>query len=283
MENTSGLAAGNGVELRWEHYPASSAPSEGQNPMPLLLVNGLGSPMVAYDLGFVEEFNNRGFDVVRFDNRDAGRSTATNGGYGLGDMAADARSVMSAVDWDEAHVFGMSMGGMIVQQMAIDHPDSLLTVTSVMSATGNPDYGASSEEALVAIQAPAPTEREAWINERTRSEKIWASPAEFNEATSRTRGEMLFDYGAQPEQVKHQFAAIINAGSRDDELSTVEVPTLVLHGSEDTLIGPSGGRHTAEVMPNARYVELEGMGHDLPAAYWPAITDLVHGHAVSQD
>ena len=134
-----GTARNGDIELPW-----ISTANGGE---PLLLVNGLGSPRVAYEEGFVAALVERGFDVVRFDNRDAGRATATSGGYLLADMAADALAVVDDVGWSTAHVFGMSMGGMIAQQLGIDHPDRLRSIISLMSATGNPDYGTSSSAA----------------------------------------------------------------------------------------------------------------------------------------
>lgn len=263
------------VRLRWERFPGSGATQEDPGKS-LLLVSGLSSPMVAYDEGFIAALNERGFDVVRFDNRDAGRSTATEGGYLLSDMAADAFAVIDAAGWSKAHIFGMSMGGMIVQQMGIDRPDRVESITSVMSSTGNPDFGQPSEEAMAALTTPSPTEREAWLDHRVTVDKIWATPKGWTAEQSRAKGELLFDYGVQPSQVIHQFNAIVASGRRDQELAAVTVPTLVLHGTEDTLIHPSGGTHTASVMPNATHFELEGMGHDLPEAYWSTIADHVN-------
>ena len=269
MTTTDNWATNGDIRLRWERF------GDETGAVPLLLVNGLSSPMVAYEIGFIDQLVNRGFDVVRFDNRDAGLSTSTEGGYLLTDMAADAFAVMDEVGWDRAHVFGMSMGGMIVQQLGIDHADRLLSITSVMSNTGNGQYGRSTEEARVQLMTPSPPDREGWLAQRVVSEKVWASPAEWTIEKSRAKGELLYDYGVQPGQVVHQYEAVMATGNREEALANVAVPTLVLHGSADTLITPSGGERTAEIMPNARYIELDGMGHDLPAAYWPAIADHV--------
>lgn len=245
---------------------------------PLLLVNGLSSPLVAYEEGFVVELVNRGFEVVRFDNRDAGRATATEGGYRLIDMAADAVAVLDSVGWATAHVFGMSMGGMIVQQLGITFADRLESITSLMSTTGNPEYGTASKAAREALMASSPTDREGWLAQRLKTDPIWASPNEWTPEVCRAKGEIMFDYGVQPQSVVHQYTAIVKSPPREDALRDVHVRTLVLHGSEDTLIHPSGGRRTAELMANAHYVELKGMGHDLPAAYWPTIADHVAEH-----
>ena len=269
---TEGTARNGEIELPW--IRTTDGGSE-----PLLLVNGLSSPRVAYEDGFVAELNQRGFDVVRYDNRDAGRATSTNGGYLLADMAADAVAVLDDVGWETAHVFGMSMGGMIVQQLGIDHPHRFRTLTSLMSSTGNPEYGTASRAAREALVTPAPLDRESWLAHRVATEHIWASPAEWSEESSRAKGALQYDYGVQPAQTMHQYNAIMQSPPREDALRAVELPTLVLHGSEDTLIHPSGGQRTAEVMPNATYVELDGMGHDLPAAYWATIAGHVSDHA----
>ena len=267
-----GTANNGSIELPWIR-------TTGDGAEPLLLINGLSSPRVSYEDGFVAELTARGFDVVRYDNRDAGRATATQGGYLLADMADDAVAVLDAVGWDTAHVFGMSMGGMIVQQLGIAHADRLRSITSLMSTTGNPAFGQSTPEAREALTSPAPTDREGWLAHRVATEKIWASPAEWTEAASRAKGELLYDYGVQPSSTINQYTAIMKSPPREDALRTVQVPTLVMHGSEDTLLSPSGGERTADVMPNSTYVVLEGMGHDLPAAYWAPIAEHVTRHA----
>ncbi len=264
--------AGN-VRLRWERY-SPDLPDDGGDRQPLgnlLLINGLGSPMVAWPVGFVAELNARGFDVVRFDNRDAGRSSATGGGYTLSTMASDAITVMDAVGWSSAHVLGMSMGGMIVQQMAIDHSDRLLSATSLMSHTGNWDYGRASDEAREALMLPAPEGREAWIAQAVDTGKVWASPHQWTAESSAARAAVLFDYGVQPRRVVNQWQAIVDSGDREEHLARCETPMLVMHGTADTLITPEGGERTAKVAGNARYVALDGMGHDLPPAYWESI------------
>lgn len=261
------------VQLRWEQYPVTnpSAVDRGN----LLLINGLGSPMVAYPLGFIRKLTARGFTVIRFDNRDAGRSTATEGGYTISTMVEDALAVMGAAGWGSAHVFGMSMGGMIVQQLAIERPDRLLSATSLMSNTGNSDYGRATNEVMEALMAPPPEEREAWIAHTLETGALWSSPEAWTPETSRARAERLFDYGVQIRQTFFQWKAIVDSGDREAGLATCHVPMLVLHGTADTLITPAGGERTAEVAANATYRALEGMGHDLPNSYWAPIADHV--------
>jgi len=267
--STTGTAKNGAIDLAWERFP-----SDGE---PLLLVNGLSSPRVAYDDGFVAELINAGFEPVRFDNRDAGHSTHTSGGYLISDFAADAAAVMDAQGWENAHIFGMSMGGMIVQQVGIDYPERVRTLTSLMSNTGEPGVGRPTPEAMEALMMPAATEREAWLEQRVMTEAIWGSPEASNAELARARGEVLFDYGMNPAGVAHQYKAILDSGSRDEALSKMQIPTLVMHGTRDTLVQIEAGRRTAEVIPNAQFVALEGMGHDLPEFYWPQIVGALAG------
>lgn len=256
-------------DLFWELWGADGG-------VPLLLINGLGSPMVSYEQGFLEQFVAAGFQVVRFDNRDAGRSTKSDPKAGqppylVSDMAVDAVAVMDAVGWDQANIWGVSMGGMIAQQLAIDHSTRVLGLISVMSMTGEPGHGGPSKAAQVALVQTQPTEREAWLDLRVEAEKIWASPEFYSTAVSREKASLLYDYGVSPVGTAQQYRAIMASGSRDEALSGLALPSLVIHGSVDQLISPEGGRHTAEVIPGARYVEIDGFGHDLPEDLWPRL------------
>ena len=261
------------VRLRWERFGTSGEP--------LLLINGLGSPSVAFELGFVEELVDRGLSVVRFDNRDAGRSSRCDGAtgsdraYAVTDMAADAVAVLDAAGWDSAHVLGQSMGGMIAQQLAIDHPQRTRSLISFMSTTGNPAFGQPSPEALEALLTVQPADRDGWLAHRVETERIWASPDHWDPAWVRAKGELMFDYGVDPQGTTRQFRAVTGSGNRDEALAGLSAPTLVLHGTADTLITPGGGEHTAEVIPGARYVAVEGLGHDLPPARWAEVAGLI--------
>ena len=250
--------------------------------LPLQLINGLGSPHVSYEEGFVAELVGRGFSVVRFDNRDVGQSSRVSEEegkrgalYTMVDMAADAAAVLDAVGWGDAHIFGQSMGGMIAQQLAIGFPQRVRSLISVMSRTGHRDFGRPTAEALEAILRRAPMDREGWLQNRADSAKIWGSPEAADPEWVAAKGRALFDYGIDVDGTARQYRAIGASGSRDEQLAELDVPTLVIHGSADTLIQPDGGRHTADVIPNARYVELDGFGHDLPPAWWPTLADLV--------
>ena len=267
-------------ELYYETFGDSSKPT-------LLLVNGLGSQSINFADGWIDKFVERGFRVIRFDNRDVGKSTwfddapadELGAKYRVGDMAKDAIAVLDAVGVDRAHVFGVSMGGMIVQQMAIDHPDRLLTMTSVMSRTGEEGYGNSSKEAFGLLTAPPATDRESYIASQIAGLKVWGSPEFADEERWRATAGAAFDRAFHPMGTRNQFMAIGASGPRGDALRNVTVPTLVIHGDKDTLIEPSGGRRTAEVIPGARFELIEGMGHDYPPQLWDRLADLVAEHA----
>ena len=272
------------VDLYWIRHD----PEPGGELRPLLLINGLGSPLVRFEDGLVAEFVDRGFSVARFDNRDVGRSSRvpedrsaegyrfSRPPYRLTDMARDAVAILDANGWDRSHVLGQSLGGMIAQQLAISHPDRLLSMTSLMSSTGNPDFGSATDEASEALLRPPPRDRDGWIEHTVTTGRIWATPDSWNADHARADAARLYDYGVDPDGTGRQFRALLTSGARDEELSRLDVATLVIHGSADTLVQPDGGRHTAEVIPGARYVELEGFGHDLPRSRWIVLADTLN-------
>jgi pimeloyl-ACP methyl ester carboxylesterase len=251
------------VELYYEAFGSGTDPT-------LLLVNGLGSQCINYADEWCKRFAAEGYQVVRFDNRDVGLSSKLDGqSYTVADMARDALAVIDALDVARAHVMGLSMGGMIVQRLAIDHPERLLTMTSVMSRTGEPGYGDSRPEALAILTAPPATSRDEYIDSHVAGIAVYGSKPEWiDEAETRARAAAAYDRCFCPAGVGRQMHAVLADGSRTEALRHVTVPTLVLHGSRDTLIDPSGGRRTAEVIPGARFVEIQGMGHDYPPAVW---------------
>jgi pimeloyl-ACP methyl ester carboxylesterase len=240
-----------------------------------VLVNGLGSQCINFDERWCEQFALRGFQVVRFDNRDTGLSTKfDHGTYALRDMVDDVVTVLDARGAARAHVLGVSMGGMIVQRLAIDHGDRLLSMTSVMSRTGEPEYGQSSPEALAVLTRKPAGSRDEYIENQVVARGIYGSKPEWiDEAYVRERAGRAFDRCFYPAGVAHQMRAISRDGDRADALRALTVPTLVMHGDRDTLIHPSGGRRTAELIPGARYVEIEGMGHDYPPVVWDRWVD----------
>ena len=254
----------------------------------LLMVNGLGSQCINYKTEWCEMFAAKGLFTIRFDNRDMGLSTHFTDApvgeqgecYRISDMAADAIAVLDDLGIEAAHIMGLSMGGMIVQTIAIEHPTRVLSMTSVMSHTGEPEYGASDPEALEQLMAPPPTDRESAIQRWIDGLKIWGSPEFADEARWTKDAELAFERCFDPAGTTRQFMAIRASGNRVDGLRALHVPTLVIHGSKDTLIPPDGGIRTAELIPGARFELIEGMGHDYPPQLWERWVDLVARHAL---
>jgi pimeloyl-ACP methyl ester carboxylesterase len=257
------IAVNGGVEIYYETF---GNPSD----QTLLLVNGLGSQCINFAEEWCEKFAAHGYQVVRFDNRDAGLSTKLDGiEYTLADMAADTVAVLDAVGAAKAHVMGLSLGGMIVQRLAIDRPDRLLSMTSVMSRTGESDSGQTAAIALGLLLAHPAESRQEYVDSHMKGLAVYGSKPEWiDQDEARARAAAAYDRCFCPEGRRRQMVAAMADGSRADELRHVTVPTLVIHGSRDTLIDPSGGRRTAELIPGARYVEIEGMGHDYPSPVW---------------
>ena len=280
------------VELYYETFGSPSDPA-------LLLVNGLGSQCINFSDAWCEKHVAEGFFVIRFDNRDVGLSTkfahvepdlaavvkARAEGreppvpYNVSDMARDAIAVLDALGIARSHVMGFSMGGMIVQTLAIEHPDRLLSMISVMSTTGDRDVGQSAPEAQELLFAPAPTDRDGYIDRHLQGIRTWGSPAYYDEERLRPFAGAAFDRCFDPAGQARQVMAIVAGSSRTEALRDVRVPTLVLHGSADRLVDPSGGRRTAEAIPGARFVLIDGMGHDYPPQLWDQIVALVSEHA----
>ena len=250
----------------------------------LLLISGLTSQLTSWPVEFCEAFVDRGFFVIRFDNRDVGLSTkfVDREQYSLSDMADDAVEVLQYFDAAPAHVMGISMGGMVAQVLAIDHPEVVLSLISLSSRTGHPDFGNSTPEAIEALLVePATTRAEAEAI-GVAGKRVWGTPDTWNEDEWAAFSGDNFDRAAPAEgSGLRQYLALEGSGNRDEQLGKIEVPTLVMHGTIDPLISVDGGRHTADVIPGAVFEELEGVGHDLPITEWPHIVSLVTTHAVS--
>jgi pimeloyl-ACP methyl ester carboxylesterase len=279
------------VEIYYETFGSGDDPA-------LLLVNGLGSQCINYRREWCERFAAVGHFVIRYDNRDVGLSSKfsatapdvrrlvrelAGGGpvdvpYRLSEMAGDGLAVLDDLGIERAHVMGVSMGGMIVQTMAIEHPERLLSMTSVMSTTGDPDVGQATEEAQKRIMAPPAQDRDGYIAGQVAGIRIWGSPSCFDEERVVANAGEAFDRCFDPAGTARQMMAIMASGSRSAALGNVEVPTLVLHGDADALVDPSGGRRTADAIAGARFVLLEGMGHDYPPQYWDQVVELVRAH-----
>lgn len=270
---------------------------------PLLIINGLGSQCTNYRVEWCEMFVAEGFRVIRMDNRDVGLSThfddvtpdlsavlaALGAGdppplaYTLADMATDVIAVLDDLDLATAHVMGLSMGGMIVQHLAISHADRLRSITSVMSSTGDPDVGHASAEAVELMTAPSPTDRDSYIARTIKGLHTWGSPAWQDDLRTAAIAGEAFDRAFDPAGQARQYLAILSDGSRTAALHSVQLPALVLHGTADRLVDPSGGKRTAEAIPGARFELIDGMGHDYPPEVWPRWVELVTTHARGAD
>jgi pimeloyl-ACP methyl ester carboxylesterase len=268
-------------ELYFETFGSPTDPT-------LLLINGLGSQCINYAEAWCEKFVARGFHVIRFDNRDVGLSThfidapvgARGEAYVLSDMADDAIAVLDANGVEQAHVMGLSMGGMIAQTLAIEHPDRLLSMTSVMSDTSEPDRRSASPEAWAHLTRPPATNRDEYVTGHVKGMRIWGSPAYADDDRWSADAERAFDRCFDPSGTRRQFLAIEASPPRADLLRKVDLPVLVIHGDCDTLIGVEGGRRTAELIPGARFEVIEGMGHDYPPQMWDRWVALVGDFAL---
>ncbi|HSG89926.1 MAG TPA: alpha/beta fold hydrolase [Pseudomonadales bacterium] len=268
-----------GARLAYETHGPADGP-------PLLLIRGLGTQMSEWPPALIEGLAQRGFHVVVFDNRDCGLSSgseqdpAEGPAYGLADMADDCVGLLDHLGIGQAHVFGISMGGMIAQTLAIEHPHRLLSLISVMSSTGNPELPRPAPEIMKALLTPAPANKEAAIRQNAENRALFGSPAypeteEARLAAARRAYERAF----RPAGVARQYQAILADGSRVERLRHVNVPTLVVHGADDPLVPPAGGEDTARAIPGARLELIPGMGHNLPAGLVPRFVDLIDAFA----
>ena len=274
------------IEIAYETFGRREDP-------PLLLVMGLATQMIGWPDEFCRMLADRGHFVVRFDNRDIGLSTHLDsagapdvmsilGGdvssvaYGLSDLATDTVGLLDALGLDRVHLVGASMGGMIAQLVAVQSPERIRSLTSIMSTTGDPGVGAPAEAALAVLLAPAATDRDGAVQRAVDTYRVIGSPGfEFDESSLRDRAGLSFDRAYDPAGVARQLAAILTTHDRTRDLKTISVPTLVIHGSDDALVNVSGGHATAAAIPGAELLVVEGMGHDLPRAVWPQIVDRI--------
>jgi pimeloyl-ACP methyl ester carboxylesterase len=280
----------NGIELEYDTFGDPGDPA-------LVLVMGLRGQLIDWDPGFCELLTGHGFRVIRFDNRDAGLSTALDdqpapdlgaivaGDHGtvpyrVPDMAADLVGLLDALGIAKAHVAGVSMGGMIVQQSAIDHPERVLSLCSIMSTTGDPAVGQAKPEAMQVLTQPAPEGREAIIEQTVRAFRtIGSTGFPISDDDLRVRVTADYDRSYRPAGGQRQLAAIMASPSRTEGLHGVTAPALVIHGEADPLIDPSGGQATAAAIPGAELLTIPGMGHDLPKDAWPQITHAIATNA----
>ncbi|MEU3622745.1 alpha/beta hydrolase [Amycolatopsis coloradensis] len=281
------IAAVNGIELCHETF---GSPED----RPLLMIMGLASQMIWWDDELCENLAAMRFFVIRYDNRDAGRSSRMSGRvslplaytlrtapYSLKDMADDAAALLDELGVRSAHVVGASMGGMVAQTLAIEHPARVRSLTSIMSTTGNRFVGRPSAKAMTMLLSAPPRSREQYVDSLVRTFRAIGSPGyPFDEPRMRERAERSFDRGVNPGGTARQLAAIVSSRDRFHALRNLTVPALVVHGSKDPLVHVSGGRATARALRESELDVVPGMGHDLPRAIWPR---LVRGLVATAD
>lgn len=292
------MVRGNGIELFYDEFGAPDAP-------PVLLIMGLATQMIAWPEDFCVALAGHGYRVIRFDNRDVGLSTWFDDHhvpgpavlrvrqmfrrpievpYTLGDMAGDALGLLDALEIESAHVAGVSMGGMIAQRMAIQRPERLRSLVSIMSSTGHPRLPGPRSGVVrhMIFSRPKTADPEAIVQYTLGFFDRVGSPEFPTPHEERRRQvERALDRAFNPSAFRRHMAAILHDGDRSRELGTVRVPTLVIHGKADPLVPPVCGQHTRDSIPGARLELIEGMGHDLPAPLLPRLAELIAGHAGS--
>ena len=290
MSSGEQLAKVGQIELCYETFGDADAP-------PMLLVMGLGSQMVLWDDRFCEQLAERGFRVIRFDNRDVGRSTIlrdapvprsgqlmrrdpTAAAYALDDMAADTAGLLDHLGVETAHVVGISMGGMIAQLLAIRRPERVLSLVSIMSSTGNRRVGQPHPRMWPRLFRRARFDRAEYIEDFVATYRaIGSKRYPPDPERKRAIAARCYDRGYHPAGAARQLAAILAAPDRTAALAQVGVPTTVIHGDADPLVAVSGGRATAQAIPDARLFVIPGMGHDMPPELWPPIIEAIAQNA----
>jgi pimeloyl-ACP methyl ester carboxylesterase len=283
---------GGGITLCYETFGERTDPAA-------LLIMGLGAQMVAWQDDFCEELAARGLYVVRFDNRDIGRSTHLQGPppslrqllrysgparYTLADMAQDTVGLMDELEVGSAHVIGASMGGMIAQSIAATHPTRVRSLVSMMSSTGGRWVGRPALSSYAIFLRKAPRQRDAFIEHAAHLfAKVGSRGIAQDIEGTRRIAALSFDRELDRTGTGRQLAGIIASGDRTAELKRITAPTLVIHGSIDPLVSPSGGRATARAIAGTKLMMIEGMGHDLPRVLWPRLIDAFAAHAAEAD
>jgi len=284
MENVP-LARANGIDIEYQTFGEPDG-------SPILLIAGLGVQMLSWDDGFCKLLARRGFRAIRFDNRDSGLSTCIDAAgppdvaaavsgdahpaYQLEDMAADAAGLLAALDIPAAHIVGSSMGGFIAQLVAINHPDRVLTLTSIMSGPSGRDQVAPSPDGAAVLLAAPPTTREERIAQGMWARRVLKGSLDpYDEHFELARVTLAVDRAYNPDGAARQFIAVLAAQTRLERLSSVRVPTLVIHGLDDILVPVENGRLVASAVPGARLLEIDGMGHDLPERVWSEVVDAI--------
>ena len=290
------IVAANGIEL----YHEVHGPDEGE---PLVLLCGLGSQIARWEQEWLDLLVGRGFRVVVLDNRDVGLSSwfdhvdldpltefakvfegeTPASAYTLSDMATDTAALMDAVGIARAHAVGLSMGGMIAQTLAIEHPERVLSLTSIMSTTGEVGVGAPTPGASEVLIETAPADRDGYVDHCTEGTRIYGSDAFWDEEMVRALHRREYDRAFHPAGTGRHLLAVLASGSRAEGLRALDVPTVVVHGVVDPLVQVDGGRRTAELIPGAELVEVADMGHDLPPEVWETVADAITAVAARAD
>ena len=284
----------NGIQIEYDTFgdKASSA---------LLLIMGGGSQMIYWEVEFCNLLAENGLFVIRFDNRDVGLSTKfenagvpdmvaamrgqpVNPAYTLEDMADDAVGLLDALGIEKAHICGASVGGMIAQVLSYRHPERVLSLTSIMSSTGNPELPQIKPEVLAEVYKPVPDGREPYIEHYvTMWRKLWSPGFPFDEKRLRSLVAESYDRSYYPQGLARQSAAVLAHGYQKSSIASIKVPTLVIHGDKDPFMSVEGGKETAQLIPGAELLIIDGMGHDLPKEAWAKIIDTVSNHTRHAD
>jgi len=281
------------IELEYETF------GDPQHPA-LILMEGHGAQMVKWDTEYCKMFAAKNLFVIRFDNRDCGLSTKFDGvevdlravltaalleepvppvPYTLSDMANDVVGLLDFLKIDRAHIFGVSLGGMVAQVLTIEHPTRVRSLISVMSMSGEPEFGESQPEAINALLSETPSDRAGFI-EHSLVYQVYHSKKYRSDEFSKTSAARDFDRMYYPQGSTRQLAAVYASGRRTEKLRAIKAPTLVVHGKDDTLISPSGGERTAELIPGAKLVLVDDMGHDMPKQLWGYLVELISDFAL---
>lgn len=284
----------NGLEFAYDTFGDPAAPA-------ILLIMGLGAQMISWPEPFCEQLAASGFHVIRFDNRDIGRSTKLthqgvpdiagmlanvsagripNAPYLLADMAQDAVSILDALGISSAHIVGASMGGAIGQEVAMLHSNRVRTLTSIMSTSGDPSLPPPEPQAMAVLSSPTPTDLDGYTSHYKKLMKVLRGPGfPADEALDEVRARRAHSRGISPAGVARQFAAILASGSRKERLASLSVPTLVIHGRNDPLVPLACGIDVARAVPGAEMLTVERMGHALALSTWPPIIEAISNHA----
>lgn len=281
-------ALANGITLHYDTFGDPRDPT-------VLLIMGLGTQMIGWRSGLCELLASRGLHVVRFDNRDVGLSTKLHGAglpsiprtmvlsrvglarsaYTLSDMARDALGVLDSIGVERAHIAGVSMGGMIAQSIAIEHPSRALSLTSIMSSTGDRHLPYPTRDALAVLLRPAPRDRDEAIRGVVSLFRVIGSPGYFDEARVRERASESYDRSSYRLGTARQLDAVLSSAPRGRALADVRIPATVVHGKLDPLVPLAHGRFTAQSIPGAELRVIDDLAHDLPDEHWDTFADAI--------